>query len=160
MVTGTVEDVRPFVREAAVYVVPLRAGGGTRLKIFEALALEKAVVSTTVGAEGLALTPGREAVIADDPSDFAGEVVALLRDADRRRALGAAGRRLVESRYSWATVAGQFESLCEEAVAGHAESTDRTVSRADLPRERSPRLRGARVVASQQYDSGRSHHRS
>ena len=71
LITGTVDDVRPFVREAAVYVVPLRAGGGTRLKIFEALALAKAVVSTTVGAEGLALAPGREAVVADDPAEFA-----------------------------------------------------------------------------------------
>jgi glycosyltransferase involved in cell wall biosynthesis len=103
-------------------VVPLRAGGGTRLKIFEALAMGKAVVSTTVGAEGLALTSGREYVAADDPRAFAGAVVSLLRDSRRRRALGQAGRRLVEERYSWAQVAGEFESLCLQAVADHEES--------------------------------------
>ena len=70
-VTGTVDDVRPSIGEAAVYVVPLRAGGGTRIKIFEALAMGKAVVSTTVGAEGLALEPGRHFLAADTPHDFA-----------------------------------------------------------------------------------------
>jgi glycosyltransferase involved in cell wall biosynthesis len=122
LVTGTVDDVRPYIAEASVYVVPLRAGGGTRLKIFEALAMGKAVVSTTVGAEGLALTSGREYVAADDPRAFAGAVVSLLRDSRRRRALGQAGRRLVEERYSWAQVAGEFESLCLQAVADHEES--------------------------------------
>lgn len=122
LVTGTVDDVRPYIAEASVYVVPLRAGGGTRLKIFEALAMGKAVVSTTVGAEGLALTPGREYVAADDPRAFAAAVVSLLRDSRRRRALGQAGRRLVEERYSWAQVAGEFESLCLQAVADHEES--------------------------------------
>jgi glycosyltransferase involved in cell wall biosynthesis len=119
IVTGTVDDVRPYIAEASVYVVPLRAGGGTRLKIFEALAMGKAVVSTTVGAEGLALTPGREYVAADDPRSFADAVVSLLRDTRRRRAIGQAGRKLVEERYSWAQVAEEFESLCSQAVADH-----------------------------------------
>ena len=117
LVSGTVDDVRPWMEEGAVCVVPLRAGGGTRLKIFEALAMEKAVVSTTVGAEGLALTPGREFVAADDPRDFARAVVSLLRDPSRRRALGQAGRRLVEERYSWAHVAREFETRCEQVLA-------------------------------------------
>jgi glycosyltransferase involved in cell wall biosynthesis len=117
LVTGTVDDVRPFVREASVYVVPLRAGGGTRLKIFEALAMAKPVVSTTVGAEGLALTDGREFVSADDPVAFGDAVIALLRDPARRHALGRAGRRLVERRYSWEQVAGQFEAQCESVLA-------------------------------------------
>lgn len=119
IVTGTVDDVRPYIADASVYVVPLRAGGGTRLKIFEALAMGKCVVSTTVGAEGLALTPGREYVAADDPRAFADAVVSLLRDSRRRRAIGQAGRRLVEERYSWGQVAGEFESLCSQAVADH-----------------------------------------
>jgi glycosyltransferase involved in cell wall biosynthesis len=68
LVTGTVEDVRPYIAEAAVYVVPLRAGGGTRLKIFEALAMQKPVVSTSVGAEGLALTPGQEFIALTIPT--------------------------------------------------------------------------------------------
>ena len=118
-VTGTVDDVRPYVAASAVCVVPLRVGGGTRLKIFEALAMGKAVVSTTVGAEGLPLVPGTHFVQADDPAEFADAVVALLRDPARRRALGAAGRRLVEERYSWPQVAREFEARCEE-VAAHA----------------------------------------
>lgn len=113
-VTGTVDDIRPHVDEAAVYVVPLRVGGGTRLKIFEALAMGKAVVSTTVGAEGLPLIPGEHFLRADDPADFARAVVALLRDPNRRQALGMAGRRLVEERYAWPRVAAEFESRCAE----------------------------------------------
>jgi glycosyltransferase involved in cell wall biosynthesis len=116
-VTGTVDDVRPFMAGATVYVVPLRIGGGTRLKIFEALAMGKPVVSTTIGAEGLPLVPGTHFVRADAAADFAAAVVALLRDAGRRRALGEAGRRLVVERYSWAQVARQFEMLCRQAAA-------------------------------------------
>src|SRR5207247_6537861 len=114
--TGRVEDIRPHVLRAAVFVVPLRVGGGTRLKIFEALAMGKAVVSTTVGAEGLPLVPGLHFVQADDPAQFADSVVALLRDSGRRRALGSAGRRLMEERYSWSQVAQEFEARCEEVV--------------------------------------------
>jgi glycosyltransferase involved in cell wall biosynthesis len=116
-VTGTVEDVRPYVAEAAVFVVPLRVGGGTRLKILEALAMGKAAVSTTMGAEGLPLDSGRHFHRADDPSEFARAVVALLRDPGRRSALGAAGRRLV-GKYSWAEVSRDFEARCAQATAG------------------------------------------
>jgi len=115
-VTGLVDDVRPHMAAAAVYVVPLRVGGGTRLKIFEALSMAKAVVSTTIGAEGLPLTPGQDYLSADDPAAFADAVVALLRDPVRRRAIGAAGRRLVEARYSWSRVVDEFENQCEEAI--------------------------------------------
>ncbi|MGH7385126.1 MAG: glycosyltransferase [Candidatus Rokuibacteriota bacterium] len=119
-VTGTVADVRPYVAEAAVYVVPLRIGGGTRLKIFEALAMGKAVVATRVGAEGLPIVAGQHFLQADRPADFARAVVTLLKDASRRHALGMAGRRLVEERYSWPQVTRQFEAHCEEVVARHA----------------------------------------
>ena len=116
-ITGTVEDVRPWVAEAAVYVVPLRVGGGTRLKIFEGLAMRKAVVSTTVGAEGLPLVDGRHFLCADTPTDFTRAVVSLLQEPGRRKELGTAGRRLVEDQYSWARVAREFEARCEEALA-------------------------------------------
>jgi glycosyltransferase involved in cell wall biosynthesis len=119
-VTGTVDDVRPFIDAASVYVVPLRAGGGTRLKIFEALAMAKPVVSTTIGAEGLGLEPGRHYLVADDPAGFARAVVELLRSAERRKTLGQAGRHLVESQFSWANVALQFEAHCQEVVAAPA----------------------------------------
>lgn len=122
LITGTVDDVRPFMREAAVCVVPLRAGSGTRLKIFEALALAKPVVSTSVGAEGLSVVPGRELVIADDPAGFASAAVSLLQDPARQQALGRAGRRLVEDRYSWAAVAREFEALCEDIARRHERS--------------------------------------
>jgi glycosyltransferase involved in cell wall biosynthesis len=115
--TGTVADVRPYVAESAVYVVPLRVGGGTRLKIFEALAMAKPVVSTTVGAEGLPLVPGRHFIQADDPGAFAGAVVSLLRDPERRGALGREGRRLVEQHYAWPQVARRFEAACREVVS-------------------------------------------
>lgn len=115
-VTGTVDDVRPYIAGAAVYVVPLRVGGGTRMKIFEGLAMEKAVVSTTVGAEGLPVVPGTHFVRADQPEHFAREVVSLLRDPQRRKVLGAAGRRLVTEHYSWPRVAGEFAARCAQAL--------------------------------------------
>jgi glycosyltransferase involved in cell wall biosynthesis len=118
--TGTVDDVRPYVAASSVVVVPLRAGGGTRLKIFEALAMGKAVVSTTVGAEGLPLEPGTHFLQADEPEAFARAVVSLLRDPGRRLDLGNAGRALVEARYSWAQVAQVFEDNCREVIHAHA----------------------------------------
>src|SRR5690606_18263905 len=98
-VTGTVDDVRPYIAKAPVYVVPLRIGGGTRLKIFEALAMGKALVSTRIGAEGLPLESGKHFIEADDPQEFADSVVALLRDPARRASLGEAGRKLMVHRY-------------------------------------------------------------
>jgi polysaccharide biosynthesis protein PslH len=115
-VTGTVKDVRRYIDEAAVYVVPLRVGGGTRLKVFEALAMGKPVVSTTLGAEGLGLVSGEHYVAADGDEPFAQAVLNLLGDADARRSLGAAGRAFVEERYSWQRVSQVFEGSLERAV--------------------------------------------
>ena len=115
-VTGRVEDVRPYVSRASVYVVPLRVGGGTRLKICEALAMGKPLVSTTIGAEGLPLVSGEHFIRSDEPADFAEAVVSLLRDPRRRRALGDCGRRLMEERHSWPRVAGNFESSLKEVA--------------------------------------------
>lgn len=114
-VTGTVDDVRPYIDGAAVYVVPLRIGGGTRLKVFEALSMGKAVVSTGVGVEGLPLAPGEHYLKADDPDAFASAIVTLLRDPERRHALGDAGRELTHARYAWPQVARVFGSHCEAA---------------------------------------------
>ena len=159
-VTGTVDDVRPSIGEAAVYVVPLRAGGGTRLKIFEALAMAKPVVSTTVGAEGLGLEDGRHFVAADDPEKFADAVIGLLRNPERQRTLGQAGRDLVETYYSWPTIAREFEERCEEVVALHAHERGPADSRADLSRAGLSRRRGARVVAGEHPEVSWSHHHS
>jgi sugar transferase (PEP-CTERM/EpsH1 system associated) len=116
LVTGRVDDVRPYMREAAVYVVPLRIGGGTRLKIFEAMAMAKAVVSTTVGAEGLPVTGGEHLLVADEPRSFARAVVRLLRDLEKRRSVEQAARQLVVANYDWSVVAGDLE----EALARFA----------------------------------------
>jgi sugar transferase (PEP-CTERM/EpsH1 system associated) len=115
-ITGTVDDIRPYMDEAAVYVVPLRIGGGTRIKIFEAMAEGKAVVSTTIGAEGLPVTAEQNIIIADQPEDFAARTVALMRDKERAGELGRAARRLVEENYSWATVARQFAAVLASVV--------------------------------------------
>ncbi len=111
--TGYVDDVRPYIAAAAVYVVPLRIGGGTRLKIMEAMAMSKAIVSTSLGCEGFPLTPGRELIVADAPQDFARQVVSLWRDPAARERLGRAGRRFVEKRYDWPNIVPLFEQVYE-----------------------------------------------
>ena len=113
-VTGSVDDVRPHVAAGSVYIVPLRIGGGTRLKIFEAMGMGKAVVSTTIGAEGLPVTDGSDLVLADEPAAFAASVVALMRDGDRRRRMAIAARRLVVERYDWSAVAQDFENALKK----------------------------------------------
>lgn len=104
-VTGRVEDIRPYLSRAAVVVVPLRYGSGTRLKILEAFGLGKAVVSTRKGCEGLEVTDNVHLCIADSPAAFADRVVDLLKHPERRRRLGAAARDLVEAKYSWRAMA-------------------------------------------------------
>ncbi len=100
-ITGTVDDLRPWLERATVVVVPLRIGGGTRLKIVEAMAMGKAIVSTTLGAEGLDVLPERDLLLADDPVRFAAQVGRLLDDTSLVDWLGDAGRRLVEAHYGW-----------------------------------------------------------
>ncbi len=114
--TGSVPDVRPDVRRTAVSIVPLRIGGGSRLKILEALAMEKAVVSTTLGAEGLAVVSGKHLLIADEPEAFAVAVARLLRDQNERRRLGVAGRALVTDKYQWDRLAATMSGFLEELV--------------------------------------------
>jgi sugar transferase (PEP-CTERM/EpsH1 system associated) len=114
--TGWVEDIRPFVARDSICIVPLRIGGGTRLKIFEAMAMGKAVVSTSVGAEGLPVQSGENILLADTPNDFADSVVSLLRDANERRRLGTSARALVQEKYSWPRVAESFARTLHDAV--------------------------------------------
>ncbi len=100
-VTGTVADARPYIRQSALYVVPIRMGGGVRYKVLEALAMGKAVVSTTFGADGIDLTPGQEALLADSPVDFARAILELLDDPLRRATLATYGRAFVEANFDW-----------------------------------------------------------
>jgi glycosyltransferase involved in cell wall biosynthesis len=119
-VTGEVDDVAPYFGDAAVYVAPLRIGGGSRLKLLEACAHGVPIVSTSLGAEGIDLVPGRDALLADEPAPFAGAVVGLLRDQASRRRLADAGRALVESRYDWRAVAPRLEALYRELTVERA----------------------------------------
>jgi sugar transferase (PEP-CTERM/EpsH1 system associated) len=116
-VTGRVDDVRPYMTDAAVFVVPLRIGGGTRLKIFEAMAAAKAVVSTTVGAEGLPVTNGRDIMLADDPASFADSVVRLIRNESERRGLEYAARTLVAQHFDWSAVARDLEGALASTLS-------------------------------------------
>ena len=109
--TGFVEDVRPHLARASVVIAPLRIGGGTRLKILEAMAMAAPVVSTSLGAEGLAVTSGRELILADTAEAFASETVRVLRDDALGEKLGRAGRRLVETSYDWRASARVLEDL-------------------------------------------------
>jgi len=111
LVTGQVEDDLPYFQDATVYVVPLRVGGGTRLKVLAAMAMEKALVSTSLGCEGLGAEHDRELLIADTPADFAAQTIALLGDAARRQALGRQARQFVERRYGWPALAPALERL-------------------------------------------------
>jgi len=115
--TGFVPDLRPHLAEAAVVVVPLRLGGGTRLKIVEAMAMGKAIVSTTLGAEGIEAVPDRDIVIADAVESFAASVSGLLGDVDRAAELGRAARRLAEGKYAWSSAARALENFYRTSLA-------------------------------------------
>jgi len=115
-VTGDVPDMRPYLEAAAAFIVPIRIGGGTRLKIFEAMAMEKPVVSTSIGAEGLSLVPDQDLLIADDPQRFASAVVKLLTNRPFARTLGCQGSKTVRECFSWAKVADQFAKCCDSYV--------------------------------------------
>jgi len=111
-VTGYVDDVRPYIAGASVYVVPLRIGGGTRLKLLEAMAMGRAIVSTSLGCEGFEeLGSGRELSVADTPDEFAQQVIELLGDAPRRERRGQAARRFVEERYDWRLIVPRLEQV-------------------------------------------------
>jgi len=114
--TGFVDDIRPHVARAHVYVIPLFVGSGTRIKAFEAMAMGRPVVSTPLGVEGLDVTDGEHVLRAEDAEAFARCVLALLDDAALRTRLAGAARRLVEERFSWSRVARQFETICLRAV--------------------------------------------
>ena len=115
IITGRVDDVRPYIEAAAAYIVPLRIGGGTRLKIFEAMAMEKAVVSTTIGAEGLPLTDGVELLLADEAQTFADAVVKVLSDIDYANQLGQRAATVVRENHGWGPVTEDFVSICTQA---------------------------------------------
>lgn len=121
-VTGTVPDIRPFLERAGVLIVPLRVGSGTRLKIYEGMAMARPTVSTSVGAEGLPLEHGVELLLADDAETFAKSVARVLDDPDLGATLGDRASARVRRDFSWAHVADQFAAICELAVARHHQT--------------------------------------
>jgi len=114
--TGTVDDIRPHVANAHLVVIPLEVGSGTRIKAFEAMAMGRPVVSTTIGVEGLDVVDKEHLLIADTPADFAAAIDRLLSDPALCATLAANARALVERRFSWAHVARQFEAICLDAL--------------------------------------------
>lgn len=115
-ILGMVDDVNPYIERAAAVVVPLRVGGGTRLKIVEALSKGKAVISTRLGAEGIDVVHDEHLLLADEPQQFASEVARVLNDPALAARLGAAGRRLMEERYSWHSISRKLEQFYEDLL--------------------------------------------
>jgi glycosyltransferase involved in cell wall biosynthesis len=111
IVTGMVDDTRPWVAGCEVYVVPMRMGGGVRLKVLQAMAMECAIVSTPMGAEGIAVRPGKDMLLTFSPRGFANAVLLLLSDHHRRRTLGTSARELVTNLYSWDSLLPALDEL-------------------------------------------------
>jgi glycosyltransferase involved in cell wall biosynthesis len=117
-IAGWVPDMAPWFARASVVLVPILSGGGTRLKVLDGLASGRPVVSTAMGAEGIAMDDGAHAVIADDAETFARAAIRLLAEPERAARIGAAGRRLAEERYDWRTIGDRLEALLAELVRG------------------------------------------
>ena len=114
--TGTVEDIRPFIFQSALVVVPLRIGGGSRLKILEALSMEKTVLSTSIGAEGLNLQDEEHLIIKDTPDSFASAAVDMLANPEKYSALGYQGRKRVLEQYTWDSIGRLMEQVWARAA--------------------------------------------
>jgi glycosyltransferase involved in cell wall biosynthesis len=115
-VRGYLPDIRPLIDGAAIFVCPIRDGGGTKLKILDAFAMRKCVVAHPIACEGIDVTPGRDVILASTPQEFVAAIRALLEDAPRRVALGTAARELVEKQYSFRAIGAQFSSVLEETA--------------------------------------------
>ena len=121
ILTGYLEDVRPAIAQSRVCVVPLLTGGGTRLKILEAMALGTPVVSTSRGAEGLEAAPGKDILVADEPGEFADAVIRLLTDDVLHHRLRANGRSLVQDQYDWVSIGSHLNDFLEKVVVRHQD---------------------------------------
>lgn len=113
---GLVDDIRPYVASAAAYIVPLRIGGGTRLKILDALSMSKAIISTAIGCEGLEVEDGKSIVVANTPAEIAAAILKVLRDPALAQRLGQEGRALVERRYDWSAVAKGLMQVYQQSA--------------------------------------------
>ena len=113
-------DIRPYVAESFAFVVPLRSGGGTRLKILQAMAMECPVISTAVGAEGLKVTPGANILIADEAEEFVKHILFLMKSPEVAGRLGKAGRQLVTEKYDWQICLRRLENLYERVLGSES----------------------------------------
>jgi polysaccharide biosynthesis protein PslH len=118
VITRRVDDVRPYLSKCKVFITPLRIGGGTRLKILEALAMEKAIVATSIGAEGIEYKENENMAIADRPKEFANKVLDLMASPEKRKALGKAGRQLVLGHYDWSIIGKRLNVIYEGLIHG------------------------------------------
>ena len=116
-VVGRVPDIRPYVHSHKVYIIPLRIGGGTRIKAYEAMAMGKAVVSTTIGMEGLPVSHNKNVLLADTPEEFSRSILELLSNETKREELGNAARAFVEQEGGWKTAGEVFQKICQKIVS-------------------------------------------
>lgn len=116
-VHGFVDDVRPYINSAAVYICPIRDGGGTRLKILDAMAMGKAVLAHPIAYEGLRVTDNRDILTATNPDEYVAVLARLFEDADLRKSIGAAGRELIVREYSYTSIGRNLATLYENVVA-------------------------------------------
>ena len=122
--TGFVDDVRDHISGADAFVIPLRVGGGTRIKAFEAMAMGVPVVSTAIGIEGLPVEAGAHYLLGDDDEEFAEQVVSLLRDGSLRAKLSVDARRLVREQFDYRVAARVFEQICLDTVEHHRKESE------------------------------------
>ncbi|MFI5253713.1 MAG: glycosyltransferase [Bacteroidota bacterium] len=127
IVTGFVDDVRPYVWRSKAFVVPLRMGGGTRLKVVEAMAMKKPVISTSIGCEGIEVQSGKNILIADKPAKFAQNVIDVLRDKTHHREIAENGHKLAISHYDWSIIGETMETELERFYKRHTEHLSRNI---------------------------------
>jgi len=116
-VTGFVDDVRPYLKSAQIYLCPMRDGGGTRLKILDALSMSKPIVSTTIGYEGINITPEKNALVADTPDEFVSQISRLLKDPELRAKIGSEGRKFVINEFSWQVIGKKLSSIYHKLIS-------------------------------------------
>ncbi len=116
-VTGFVDDVRPYLKSAQIYLCPMRDGGGTRLKILDALSMSKPIVSTTIGYEGINITPDENALVANTPDEFVSQISRLLKDPGLCEKIGAEGRKFVINEFSWQVIGHKLSSIYQNLIS-------------------------------------------
>ena len=120
-VTGFANDVRPYIERAQIYLCPMRDGGGTRLKILDALAMCRPIVATTMALEGIAVTPEREVLIANTPAEFVSQIERIVKNPEFGRELAVNGRAYVERHFSWAVIRDNMRMAFESAINSRAK---------------------------------------